>query len=714
MKPHLPRRQRGKSLIVSQTRRPRGLVAARQRLASSPKASESAKAAERKFRPDIEGLRAVAVIAVVLSHAALGLAGGYTGVDVFFVISGFLITRQLLEEAEHRGRFSFAGFYARRARRIVPAATVVTVATLVGAYLWAPPLRLGAIARDGLAAALFGVNWRLAAQGTNYFGATAPPSPFQHYWSLSVEEQFYLGWPLLLAVVLFAVRTRERRTKARVLVAVLAMVIATSLWTSILVTNRSAPYGYFGTHTRVWELAVGALVAATADRLRRLPRPLAAVLAWFGLAAILISCFSYGANTVYPGAAAVLPVAGAALVIAAGCGAAPSLGPERLLKVWPMRWTGRISYSLYLWHWPLLILMPDAVGHPLTLAERCAAISAAVLLSALTYVLVEQPFQRRRILVTKPHRGLALGTGLIAAAVAAALVVPAMLTLPTGIAIATPDSAHIRAALAAAVTEKRLPDTVVPLARASTDYPNSDGCEVDDSAESPKLPCNGFGDPASTTQVVLIGDSHAGMWLSAVNAIALANHWKLAFFAKSGCPIGDYPDFVNPSLKRRYTECNAWRPAVIADVVALHPALVIVGSQERSIAGTESNGLEESIASLKRSGAAMVFLADTPSPAAVGSVPDCLSEHSTDIERCAIPRAQAGLDSAGRQAEITGAERAGAAVIDPTPWFCTAASCPAVVQDVIVYEDSSHISATYALLRAPELRRALPPVTLIS
>jgi peptidoglycan/LPS O-acetylase OafA/YrhL len=673
--------------------------------------SEADEVAQRKFRPDIEGLRAVAVIAVVLSHAALGLPGGYVGVDVFFVISGFLITRQLLEEAERRGRFFFAGFYARRARRIVPAATVVTVATLVAAYLWAPPLRLGAIARDGLAAALFGVNWRLAAQGTNYFQATAPPSPFQHYWSLSVEEQFYLGWPLLLAVVLLAVRTRERRTKARALVAVLVVVIAASLWASIHVTNISAPYGYFGTHTRVWELAVGALIATTADSLRRLPRPLAAIIAWLGLATIVISCFTYGANTIYPGAAAALPVAGAALIIAAGCGAAPSRGPELLLKSWPMRWTGRISYSLYLWHWPVLILLPDAVGHPLTLAQRCAAISAAVLLSALTYVLVEQPFQHQRILVTKPHRGLAVGTGLIAASVAAALVVPLMLTLPAGVAVATADSTHLQAVLAAAATQKQLPNTVLPLAKASTDYPNEDGCEVDDSAKLPKLPCNSFGDPTGTTQVVLIGDSHAGMWLGAVNAIAVANRWKLAFFAKSGCPIGDYPDFVSPTLKRTYTECNAWRPAVIADVVALHPALIIVGSQARSIAGTDPNGLEKSIASLKVSGATMVFLADAPSPAAKGSIPDCLSEHPTDIERCAIPRAEAALDSTGRQTEIKGAQRAGATVIDPTPWFCTAASCPAVVQNVIVYEDSSHISATYALLRAPELRRALPPVT---
>ncbi len=432
--------------------------------------------------------------------------------------------------------------------------------------------------------------------------------------------------------------------------------------------------------------------------------------AWLGLAAIVISCVAYGANTIYPGAAAVLPVAGAALIIAAGCGPAPSFGPEALLKIWPMRWTGRISYSLYLWHWPLLILMPDAVGHPLTVAQRCAAISGAVLLSVLTYVLVEQPFQRQRILVTKPRRGLALGTALVTASVVTALVVPALLTLPGGVAIATTDSANVQAALTLALTQKHLPNTVVPLTRASTDYPDTGGCELNDSADSPKLPCNGFGDAAGTTQVVLIGDSHAGMWFGAVNAIALANHWKLAYFAKSGCPIGDYPDFVYPILKRVYTECNTWRPTVIADVVALHPALIIVGSQARPIAAADPDGFEKSITSLAASGATTVFLADTPSPAIIGSIPDCLSQHTTDIERCAIPRDQAALDSAGRQAEINGAERAGATVIDPTPWFCTEVSCPAVVQNVIVYQDSSHVSATYALLRAPELGRALLPV----
>jgi parallel beta-helix repeat protein len=684
-----------------------------------------AEPALRRFRPDIEGLRAIAVIAVVLSHASLGVPGGYVGVDVFFVISGFLITRQLFDEGNRRGTISFSKFYARRARRILPAATIVTVATLIASYFWAGPLRVAGIARDGIAAALFGVNWRMASTGTNYFSASAPPSPFQHYWSLSVEEQFYLAWPLLLAAVLFVFRKKATRTKA--LVTVLAILIGTSLWASVYVTQRSAPYGYFGTHTRVWELATGALLAVTADHLRRLPRRIAAITGWLGLGAIMLACIIFNASTLYPGSAAVLPVAGAALIIAAGCGAAARYGPEKLLKVWPMRWGGRISYSLYLWHWPLLILLPDALGHPLTVVQRLLAIAIAVALSGLTYSLVEQPFQRRQVFVAKPSRALALAAGLIAISVATALVIPSLVNLPgknqptttpvllaamqAPLANATAGSgvdAQLAAALTAAAAVKQLPANVTPpLTKAAADFPNTQGCEAVPTASAPKLPCNQFGDPNGTKQVVLIGDSHAGMWLSGINSVAVANHWRLTVYTKSDCPVGYYPDLVNPTLKRVYTECNTWRSTIIARIVAMKPALVIIGSLTRAIAAAEPNGLEISIKQIQASGARVAFIADTPSPAKVGTIADCLAAHVTGIEDCDVPRDEAGLDSPGRVAEVQAAQRAGATVIDPAPWFCTATVCPAVIQNVIAYSDGTHISGTYGLLRAPQLGAAL-------
>jgi peptidoglycan/LPS O-acetylase OafA/YrhL len=741
------------------------------RSAESSAADGSDGTAQRRFRPDIEGLRAVAVIAVVLSHASLGLRGGYVGVDVFFVISGFLITRQLFEEGNRRGKFSFAKFYARRARRILPAATVVTVATLVAAYFWAPPLRLAGIARDGLAAALFSVNWRLAAQGTNYFQASSPPSPFQHYWSLSVEEQFYLVWPLLLAVLFLLFRHRAQRTKA--LVAVLVALIAASLWASAYITHRSQPYGYFGTHTRVWELALGALLAVTADTLRRLPHLVAAIAAWAGLAAIVAACIVFDSNTVYPGVAAVLPVAGAGLIISAGCGAAARFGPEALLKIWPMRWTGKISYSLYLWHWPLLILLPDALGRPLGVRGRLIAIAIAVVLSVATYFLIEQPFQHRQIFVAKPQRALALAAGLIGASVVTALVLPGLLTIPgsnntttpvvaaasqpaatanptatsaptgsavaptgsapavapTGtapvaaaptasanyatVALATPPptglltDAQVATMLNLAAAQKQLPSTLLPsLTKVGSDLPtktNTQGCQVAESPVVPKLPCDQFGDPAGTKQVVLIGDSHAGQWLASLNAVAIANHWRLTVYTKSDCPIGNYPDFINTVLKRTYPECTAWRNDVFARIDAMHPALVVIGSRIRTVAAKEESGMESSVKAIEASGAKVVYMADTPSPAKIGSIPDCLSQHTSDIQSCNVQRSTAELTAPGRVNEAQAAQLAGATVIDPTPWFCTATVCPVVVQNVIVFADNSHMSETYGLLLAPEL-----------
>jgi peptidoglycan/LPS O-acetylase OafA/YrhL len=727
------------------------------RRSESSAADASDGSGQRRFRPDIEGLRAVAVISVVLSHASLGLPGGYVGVDVFFVISGFLITRQLFEEGNRRGKFSFAKFYARRARRILPAATVVTLATLAAAYFWAPPLRLAGIARDGLTAALFGVNWRLAAQGTNYFQASSPPSPFQHYWSLSVEEQFYLVWPLLLAVMFLLFRNRAHRTKA--LVAVLVGLIAASLWASAYITHRSQPYGYFGTHTRVWELALGALLAVTADSLRRMPHALAAVAGWLGLAGILAACFAFDNNTAYPGTAAVLPVAGAGLIIAAGCGTAARFGPESFLKIWPMRWTGKISYSLYLWHWPLLILLPDALGHPLAAKTRVIAIAIAVVLSVATYFLIEQPFQHQQALVAKPQRAFGLAAGLISASVAMALILPGLLTIPGGGGTTAPSlvaasqpadpgnpTASAPAASTGATTggqpvagqpstspsasasttadgtsvdpqllpvlqlaaaQTSLPGNLTPSLTKAPEFPVTKGCEVAIPTTAPKLPCNQWGDPHGTKQVVLIGDSHAGMWIDGLSAVALANHWQLTVHTKDDCAVGYYPDLIKDTLKRVYTECNEWRKTVIAEIVAMKPALVIIGSRTREIATTEPNGMETSIKQIEASGAKVVYIADTPSPERVGNIPDCLSEHPSSIQACDVPRAKAELDDPGRLAEIQSAKNAGVPIIDPAPWFCTATVCPAVVGNTLVYGDDSHITGDWGVALEPQLNAAL-------
>src|ERR1700758_3286153 len=280
------------------------------------------------FRPDIAGLGAVAVLAVVLYHADIpGEAGGYLGVDVFFVLSGFLITRLLWREVTTSNTIELGRFYGARARRLLPAAATVGIATAVGAAIALPPLQARSVFVDGITSALYVGNYRFAIQGTDYLASNLPPSPFQHYWSLGAEEQFYLVWPVLIIATAWLVR-RLPLFRGRAVVAaseampyalVLAFVASASLVAALLWTRTLPAWAFFSLPTRAWELAAGGLVALSIQQWRRLPPLLAAVVGWGGLALIVASCTQLGPHTPYPGPAALLPVLGTALVIGAGC-----------------------------------------------------------------------------------------------------------------------------------------------------------------------------------------------------------------------------------------------------------------------------------------------------------------------------------------------------------------------------------------------------------
>ena len=319
-------------------------------------------------------------------------AGGFIGVDVFFVISGFLITGLLWREVATTDTVRLGRFYGARARRLLPAAATVAIATAIGAAIVLPPLQARKVFVDGIASILYVGNYRFATQGTDYLASDAPPSPFQHYWSLGVEEQFYLVWPVLIIGTAWLLRRSRNHAalRAKPFVVVLALVGAASLAMAVLWTQTSPPWAFFSLPTRAWELAAGGLVALSIRQWRRLPLRSAAIVGWGGLALIVLTCAQLDLGTPYPGTAALLPVLGTVLVIGGGC-VTGTLGVGRVLCLPAMGAIGRVSYSWYLWHWPVLLLLPPLLGEPSGLPSRLAATAVSAGLALITMHLVENP-----------------------------------------------------------------------------------------------------------------------------------------------------------------------------------------------------------------------------------------------------------------------------------------------------------------------------------
>jgi peptidoglycan/LPS O-acetylase OafA/YrhL len=376
------------------------------RLAAQPTTSD------RAFRPDIEGIRAIAVLMVVLAHAGVQVVrGGYVGVDVFFVLSGFLITGLLLREHLRANQVSLPDFYARRARRILPASTLVLVITVVATFGLLGSNRAIRVATDGQWASLFVANVRLIEEGTNYLSAQLPPSPLEHYWSLAVEEQFYLIWPSLLwLVIAFTGGRRLRPSLAGILVAVIGASLVWSVWQ----TGRDGTVAYFSPLTRAWELAAGALLAVGVPVLLRFPARLGMVFSIVGVVAIATAAVLYDNDTQFPGLAVALPVGGAFLVLSGGT-IAPTRGLEGVLAVPPLQWLGKRSYAWYLWHWPVLVIVAARIGHPLSALENVGLCVVALGLAAISFSLIEHPIHHSTRLITRtPWLSVALGAMLVA------------------------------------------------------------------------------------------------------------------------------------------------------------------------------------------------------------------------------------------------------------------------------------------------------------
>jgi peptidoglycan/LPS O-acetylase OafA/YrhL len=627
------------------------------------------------------------------------------------VISGFLITGQLLGEVDRRGTLSIAAFYARRVKRLLPVSTLVLVSTVVASWVLLVPLQASTVLHDALYTAGYGMNYHLAIEGTNYLQAASAVSPLQHYWSLAVEEQFYFVWPLLLLVI-SVVAARRRHV---LLTGLLLIVVGVSLALCVHMTTTSLPWAYFSLPTRAWELAIGALVAVNVARLGRLPAGVAAAMTWAGLAAIIGAALVYTDATVFPGIAAALPVLGCAAVIAGGC-AFPAWGAERVLRNGVAQGIGRLSYGWYLWHWPILIIAEEKVGHSLSTTTNLALIAAALLISRVTYSLVEEPVRKIRSLSERPWRGIALGLALSAVSVSVALV--AIATLPSSVG-------HGRAVLvkavhgvnaeqavarvvAASVNTTAVPRNLTPaLSKATTDLPVSqtDGCWVGilATAPSPK-PCF-YGDVHAKTTIVLYGDSHADQWLPALITLGRQHHWRVLDLTKASCPPG-FNGIYDPSLKRTYTECDTWHQAALRKIAAVHPNLVVMSEAVSTggLRGTDSvwaGAATTAVGGLHRQGIATLFLGDTPRTKIEG--PACVAANLSDATQCELNQGYAYYYPARRAAVMNAARAAGAQIFDVNPLFCSSNKCMAVIGNFLVYRDSSHITATYARWLAPAL-----------
>ena len=675
--------------------------------ANAPPPPSTAPTRRSGFRPDIQGLRAIAVLLVVLFHSGVEtLSGGYVGVDVFFVISGFLITTHLLESLEREGRIRFGAFYAKRARRILPASLLVAALTVVAAWIWMSPLLLESVVKDAIATALYVPNYRFALEDTDYL-AEATPSVFQHYWSLGIEEQFYLFWPAVLAVVFWLCRRSERR-----LMAAMVLLTAVSFLACVLLMDISQPWTFFSLPTRAWELGVGGLVAMllrTGAAWLRSPR--IGLLAWAGLGSLLVIALVYDEGTPFPGWTAALPVLATALMIIGG--AAPGRWhATSVLGLAPMQFVGAISYSLYLVHWPLQVI-PQAVAfsdEPLPLWIRLLLGAAAVPLAWLLYRFVERPVISWRRLREARLRW----TGMLAAAASVALI-----AVSGGVHVAAMQQSLAAQETVAAPEEGEKPEgtEVVPgnldpgLDEAEDDNPEvyASDCHRSQSDSDPSG-CQ-VGENPDAPLVFLFGDSHAASWYPALEKLAEEGTIRLDTNTKSSCHS---LDIAQEHEDQPYTSCEQWREGVLERIDEEQPELVILANynnpetplvDDGDLATQWQEGLSSTLSQI-----------DGPEVAVMKDVPDqqrtprlCLSRHVDDAQKCAAPLEDAFVEELV-QAEDAALEGTGAHRVDLTDRLCNDEDCPVIIGDTLVYRDAHHLTETFSRDLSEPLWEQLEPL----
>ena len=603
----------------------------------------------------IQGLRALAALLVTIFHARL-IPGGFIGVDIFYVISGYLITGLILREIENTGSLDLNSFYQRRIKRLLPTSVFVLFVTAIVGMFVLPAITREALGRDLFAAATYVSNYLFAWWENDYQNLDATPSPFIHYWSLAVEEQFYLIWPIF---ILFLSRYGKRAIFYGI-----AISSSLSLLLSIYQTQTSPIWAFYSLPTRAWELGFGALLLFIPDSFwknRFIP--------WLGAIGIAIASFTFNESTAFPGINALLPVAATVALIGS-------------ISIWPpffndlsnnriSQWLGAISYPLYLWHWPALVLPSSALGRPLRIRERIFCIALTILLAHFTSKYIEQPIRHKKIAGKKIYLFF-FGTTVI--------------SLVAGLIISSASSSTI------SVAGTQYKFDLAKVVQRPIVY--DDGCHVN-YGESESDECS-YGDKNSDSTIVLFGDSHAAQWFPTLEKLARERDFKLISLTKSACPAVVLPRNDKGAYKN--SDCNQWRENSINRIKKLRPQAVITSSFQYFTPASGysdrdkwwSDGQRELLSLLRGASEHLIYISDTPHP--TRDIPSCLA--SRDFESCnSTQKSPVQI--------IDGFEK-----IDPTPWLCTD-FCPAIQNGYVVYRDASHISIDAALSLKPQLEAAL-------
>ena len=607
----------------------------------------------------IQGLRALAALLVTLFHAKW-VNGGFIGVDIFYVISGFLITGLLLREIERTGTINFKEFYARRFKRLLPTSFFVLLVTAVASWLLIPDTMRSSLGRDIIAASLYVSNYLFAWWQADYQNLDATPSPVIHYWSLAVEEQFYLIWPLLILFFFIAATKFKKKILLTLLV---ATVTALSFVFSIYQTETSPIWAFYSLPTRAWELGLGALLVLLP------PIKTKKLVGLLGFIFIIVSAFIFDETTAFPGVNAVLPVLGTVMLISTINSWPPFLNDVANSRMF--QWLGEISYPLYLWHWPLLVLPSTYFARPLAIYERILAIIATIILADLTHRFIEEPFRKHKTEPTLVFKRSGVIT-LVSVLIGTAIIFSSSDKI---------DVSGINGAVSLAQIKAR------PLVY-------DDGCHAN-YAQTKSDECI-YADTKSDKTMVLYGDSHAAQWFPALMEIASRSGYRLISLTKSACPSVDTVRLDQGGFKM--SRCKQWRINTIKRIQEINPDVLIMSSfqyfaQPPRFTDREqwwNDGQRKLLAEVKNISPHLIYITDTPHP--LRDIPACLANYS--ISKCNTTQRSEDLSISGFN------------VINPNSWLCSRV-CPAVKDGVVAYRDASHISVDIAIALIPRLTQAL-------